>query len=304
MLATVFWGLSFLSMKALVLAQEKLWPEGSTWFFASLSIVVRFSVAGLILFFLCLPALRKMTRLELWQGSGLAFFGSIGLLFQMDGVNYTAASTSAFLTQTYCLILPFVQAFRERRRPPTLILIASIMVLVGVAILARFDWREMRLGRGEWETIVASVIFTGQILWLERPVFAANNAPRTTLVMFVGSALVILPVALFHAGTPSNLWRVHQSGPVLGLIIILSVLCTLAAYYMMNRWQPEVTATQAGLIYCGEPVFTSLFALTLPAAFSQWASIHYVNETLTPHLVVGGGLILAANVMIILRSAR
>ena len=154
------------------------------------------------------------------------------------------------------------------------------------------------------ETIVASVIFTGQILWLERPVFAANNAPRTTLVMFVGSALVILPVALFHAGTPSNLWRVHQSGPVLGLIIILSVLCTLAAYYMMNRWQPEVTATQAGLIYCGEPVFTSLFALTLPAAFSQWASIHYVNETLTPHLVVGGGLILAANVMIILRSAR
>ena len=304
LLATVFWGLSFLSMKALAMTQEKLWPEGSTWFFASLSIVIRFSVAGLILFFFCLPALRKMTRLELWQGSGLAFFGSIGLLFQMDGVNYTEASTSAFLTQTYCLILPFVQAVRERRRPSVLILLASVMVLSGVAVLARFDWREMRLGRGEWETILASVIFTGQILWLERPVFAANHAPRTTLVMFAGSALLILPVALFHAGSPSNLWRVYQSGPALVFVGILSLFCTLAAFLMMNRWQPDVTSTQAGLIYCAEPVFTSLFALCLPAVFSQWASIHYANEILTPHLVIGGGLILAANVMVILRAAQ
>ena len=304
MLATVFWGLSFLSMKALVLTQEKLLPEGSTWFFASLSILIRFGVAGMILFFLCLPTLRKLTGLEIWQGAGLAVVGSIGLLFQMDGVNYTPASTSAFLTQFYCLILPFVQAVRERRRPPAMILLASVMVLSGVAVLARFDWWEMRMGRGEWETILASVIFTGQILWLERPVFAGNNAPRTTLVMFLGSALVILPVAFYHAGVPSNLWRVYQSGPALVFIGILILFCTLAAYYMMNRWQPEVTATQAGLIYCAEPVFTSLFALGLPAVFSQWAAIQYANETLTPHLLIGGGLILAANVMIITLSAR
>ncbi|MBC8003644.1 MAG: DMT family transporter [Opitutaceae bacterium] len=304
MLATVFWGLSFLSMKALVMTQEKLLPEGSTWFFASLSIVVRFAVAGLILFFLCLPTLRKLTRLELWQGAGLALFGSIGLLFQMDGVNYTSASTSAFLTQFYCLILPFVQAVREHRRPPALILLASVLVLSGMAILVKFDWREMRLGRGEWETILASLFFTGQILWLERPKFAANNASRTTLVMFLGSALVILPVALYHAGTPSDLWRVYQSGPAILFTGILILFCTLAAYYMMNRWQPEVTATQAGLIYCAEPVFTSLFALCLPAVFSQWAMIQYANETLTPHLILGGGLILTANVMIITQAAR
>ena len=292
-------------MKALALTQAGLWPEGSTWFFASLSIVIRFTGAGLILFFFCLPTLRQMSRFELWQGAGLAIFGSIGLLFQMDGVNYTEASTSAFLTQTYCLILPIFQAVRERRRPSALILLASIMVLSGVAVLARFDWQTMRLGRGEWETILASVIFTGQILWLERPVFAANNTARTTLVMFFGSALVILPVALFHSGGMTfRLWQVYQSGPALALGVVLILFCTLAAYFLMNRWQPDIGATRAGLIYCAEPVFASVFALFLPALLSSWAVIDYPNESLTANLLVGGALILGANLMIILRTAR
>jgi len=76
------------------------------------------------------------------------------------------------------------------------------------------------------------------------------------------------------------------------------VFCTLGAFMVMNVWQRHVTATEAGLIYCSEPVFASLLALFLPAIFSSWANIHYANEILTLRLLVGGGLITAANVLL------
>ena len=67
---------------------------------------------------------------------------------------------------------------------------------------------------------------------------------------------------------------------------------------MMNRWQKFVTATEAGLIYSIEPVIASLLSLFLPAIFSLWAGINYANEELTVRLFVGGGLIMAANILL------
>ena len=81
----------------------------------------------------------------------------------------------------------------------------------------------------------------------------------------------------------------------------LTVFCTLGAFSLMNHWQPRITATEAGLIYCIEPLFGSVFALFLPGLFSILAGILYPNEVLTPTLLVGGGLITIANVILQLR---
>ncbi len=86
--------------------------------------------------------------------------------------------------------------------------------------------------------------------------------------------------------------------PWLGLTLILAVVCTLGAFSIMNRWQPSVTTTEAGLIYCVEPIFASVFALFLPALFAAWAAIGYPNEHATGSLVIGGTLITIANVMV------
>ena len=115
-------------MKALVMTQLKVVPDASTMFLASLSVMVRFGVSALVLFCFCLPHLKQLTKLEISQGLGLGIIGGIGLLLQMDGVNYTTASTSAFLTQCYCLFIPLVVALRERRWPSPIILISSGLV--------------------------------------------------------------------------------------------------------------------------------------------------------------------------------
>ncbi|MEO6035149.1 MAG: DMT family transporter [Verrucomicrobiota bacterium] len=302
-LATVFWGFSFLAMKAIGKIQVKILPEASTWFLASLSLVVRFGFSTLILMAWSPCSLRVVNRRELEQGVLLGLVGGLGLLVQMDAVNYTSASTTAFLTQCYCLFIPVFLAFRKRRWPATSLLLNCAMVVAGVAILSQFNWREMRFGRGEWEAMIASLFFTAQILWLEEPKFAGNHASNVTVVMFAVNLVSVLPVFLWTKPSWAEVATVCNSVPVWLLYAILTIFCTLGAYTLMNHWQPHIDATRAGLIYCAEPVFTSIFALFIPHLFSVAAGIDYPNEKLSTSLLIGGGLITAANILNLLKEA-
>jgi drug/metabolite transporter (DMT)-like permease len=301
-LATVFWGVSFPVMKALGMVAQRLLPEASSWFVSASALTVRFGAAAFLLLIWNWPTLRQMTRLELRQGLGLGLFAGAGMLFQMDGLAYTSASTSAFLTQSYCLILPGLVAIRDRRRPSGLILICSIMVVLGVAVLAKVDWQTLTLGRGEWETLIGSLIFTGQILWLERPEFSRNHVQHFTLVMFATMALICLPIGLLTMHRPGDWLAVYSSPVVVGLVAVLVLMCSLVSFVMMNYWQPKIPAAEAGLIYCAEPVFASLFALFVPAWCSALADLDYANEKVTFNLFLGGGLITMANVLVQIKA--
>src|SRR5688500_6818741 len=163
-LTTIFWSLSFPVVKALNILQASLVPDLSSWFHAGLTGFVRFGVAALIVLIMIRRSIARLTRSELWEGAGLGFFAGGGILLQMDGLGHTSASTSAFVTQAYCILVPIVVAFRDKVLPGTRLLIAVLMMLLGVGILSEFDPRTFKLGRGEAETLLAAVFFAGQIL--------------------------------------------------------------------------------------------------------------------------------------------
>jgi drug/metabolite transporter (DMT)-like permease len=302
-LATGFWGTSFVLMKALGQHQRSLLPGAGSWFLASVCLLARFGLGALLVGWWQWRRLRAFKAREVWEGIGLGLFGGIGMLFQMDGVMHTLASTSAFLTQCYCIFIPIWVGCRGRARPSGALVLSCGMVLAGVAVLADIDWLQLRPGRGELETIVSSLFFTGQILWLQRAVFAGNQTMPVTTVMFVVVALLVLPVALLTGGGPRPCLAAFGSAPALAMIGFLTLGCTVIAYGLMNCWQPHLPATQAALIYCCEPVFTSLFALFLPACLSRLAHIHYANEIIGWRLLAGGGLITAANLLVLWRGA-
>jgi len=297
-LATTFWASSFPLMKSLALEQQKLLPVASTWFFTTLGVMYRFGSAGLLLALFLRRDLAKISRLELEQGLGLAVFGVGGILLQMDGLAYTAASTSAFLTQCYVVFIPVWVATVHRRRPTSKVIVTIAMVMIGLAILAGIDFNSIKLGRGETETLFGSVLFTGQILWLERPRYAVNDPLRFSFVMFMLMALLCVPGVWLTAPSAADCLRAYGSPAAVVFLAMLVILCTLGGYLFMNRWQRHVTATEAGLIYCVEPVLTSLLALFLPAWISTWAGINYTNETLTARLLIGGGLVTVANLLL------
>jgi drug/metabolite transporter (DMT)-like permease len=301
LLANFFWGLSFPVIKALLLLQERLLPGASSWVVTLHTVAPRFLLATLLVGIWQWRTLRTITRGEWKQGVVIGLFAAAGMLFQNDGLQFTEASTSAFLTQFYAILIPVWLAVRQRKNPSALVWVCCALVLAGVAILGRFDWQKLHLGRGEWETLLCSLFFMGQILWLEKKEFAANRPIQITLVMFATQAVVFWSLLLAIAPEPALLLRPWSSGPWLGLTAVLTLLCTIGAYWIMNAWQPKITATEAGLIYCVEPIFGSLMACFLPALLSAWAAIHYPNEVATWTLIFGGGLITVANVLLQLK---
>jgi drug/metabolite transporter (DMT)-like permease len=302
LLATLLWGVSFPLIKAMAFAHRQVLPESSTWFITAYTVAPRFLIAALVLLVLLAPKLRTFTRRECKQGALIGVTSGIGMLFQNDGLQFTSASVSAFLTQFYAIMIPTWIALRSRRWPSRTVLTCSALVLAGVAILGRFDFQEMSFGRGELETLLSSVFFMMQIFLLERGEFAGNRALPVTLVMFATQALLFGGMSVATAPSAAALLVPWTSTTWLAFTFLLTLFCTLGAYTLMNMWQPKITATEAGLIYCVEPLFTSVLALFLPAFFSAWGGFNYPNEHLTWHLLLGGGLITLANVLIQLKS--
>jgi drug/metabolite transporter (DMT)-like permease len=288
-------------MKGLSQMQQQAYPEVGSWFVSSWGLAIRFLIAGAIVAWWCRYLLKDITRAEVSQAVGLGLFTAGGMLLQMDGLSYTTASVSAFLTQGYCIFLPLVVAVMVKRFPTVQVLVAAVLVMAGVAVLAQLDWNDLKLGRGELETLLASVVFTAQILWVERPAYVRNHMGRVSALAFAITGVLLLPITFATAPTWSHLGLVYASAPAIGCLIALTLVSTLAGMLLMFTFQRRVGAVAAGIVYSCEPVFACLFAFVMPGMISAWAGIAYPNEALSQSLLVGGGLVLAANLLVQLK---
>jgi drug/metabolite transporter (DMT)-like permease len=289
------WGLSFSAMKTLGLHLTALHPGVSTWFVAAATLVVRFGSAAALL---ALSGVPRPTPREWRQGLWMGLFTGTGMLFQMDALSFTSASTGAFLTQGYIIILPVVAAISSRALPSLKITLCVLTIASGLALLSGFDWSRLRLGRGEAETLLAALCFSFQILCLDHAGYRGNRTRLVSILMFACIALLLTPVALVTAHGAASMGLLFATPMAAALVFLLSVPCTAVAFSLMNRFQPDVSASEAGIIYGAEPLFASLFALFLPNFFGGLAGVAYANEHLGGRLLVGGGLVIIANVLL------
>lgn len=277
-------------MKAFALRASQLSPGLSGWFMSAYLLSGRFLLAALVL--LCFERKRPSGR-ELAQGLWLGGFAGAGHVLQTDGLNWTDASTSAFLTQGYVVVLPVIALLASRKWPDRRLVLAIVLNLVGLGILARFDPRTLTLGRGEAETLLAAFLFAGQIFSISRPLFAENHAGPVTLIMFLTIGLGVLPLAA-TSGCQSDVQRLASDMGLWLVLGSLTVFSTLLPFVLMNRYQRHVSASEAGVIYGAEPVLASVLALFLPALLTPIAGVFYENESISVRLALGATLVTAA----------
>lgn len=294
--ACALWGVSFPLVKALHLEQAARMPEASTLFLSAWMQSARFGLGALMLLPFLVGKVRPTTG-EIGQGVRIAAWGGIGMWLQADALAYTEASTSAFLTQAYCILLPLWACLKSRAMPSPRVTLATVMVIAGGAVLSGIRPDHLKLGRGELETLASAVLFTFQILALEDPRHRGNRGPVVSFIMFLGIAVMFVPISLATAPEAAACIDAGASMATFVLIASLALFCSVGAYGLMNTWQPRVPATEAGLIYTTEPVFTALYVLFLPALLAGFVGSAYPNETLSWPLVAGGAPILAANLL-------
>lgn len=296
--AATLWGLSFPLMRGLELAQRALAPEVPYAAFAAADMAVRFLGAALVLLPFYIRDLRSISQREWSQAGGLALLGGAGLYLQTLGLAQTDASVSAFLTQLYTLIVPLIVAWRDRRWPTLRVTAACLLVLFGAALLSPGLLAHLTLAFGEVLIVLSAVFFAGQIVWVERPRYAANRAGLVTMLMFAFIGIFFAGAYPLLGGTTNGAGRLFATPGLLVLMALTIVFCTVLNYFIMNQWQRWVTATEAGLIYCLEPVIATALSAFLPGLISVMAGVAYANESLGWNLFVGGALIIGATILV------
>lgn len=289
-LATVLWGVSFPLVKN--------WQEASAAcpggeLLASLTLIaVRMGLALLLLAVVRPGLFTRPTRREHAAGAAIGLAFGAGFVLQTWGLARTSPALSAFLTSLAGAWVPLLAYVFFRITAPRLTLVGLGVGMVGAAVLG-IDLRQpWMLGGGEGLTVLASVLFAGQIVLLDRLGQGLRPAHFTVGVLTTSGALALAGAAPLAGGGAGMAAWLEWTGAMLARpavlrdVLLLTVLSTLLAMYLMNAYQPYVPASRAGLIYLLEPVFASLFSLGMG------------HDPLTPRLVFGGGLILGGNLLV------
>ena len=191
-----------------------------------------------------------------------------------------------------------IVALRDCRWPSRRVVVACGLVLAGAALLSPNFLRHFSFGPGEVVTILSTGFFAGQIVWVERPIFAENRAVLVTMLMFALMGVVFGLGYALQGGTPDLTQQLFTPAAVWQMFLVLLFPCTIFTFLVMNAWQRWVSATEAGLIYCIEPVIAAILSAFLPGWISRYAGIDYANEPLRWTLLIGGALIVGATILV------
>ncbi len=267
--ATTIWGLSFVLMKQVVEVMPPSWLIG-----------IRFFVAGLILLVVLHKRVAQHFSLRMVAcGALLAVFDFLAFLTQTIGLLYTTPGINAFLTATYCVIVPFTWWVIAQRRPLPLNVIAAFIAVGGIYMVStNGSAGTLGLGPGEGFTLLCALMFAIHITLVSRM--------STNLDVLVLTVFQFLFEGLFGMG----LGACFETFPPLSAIDItivaqmafLIVFASVIAFGIQNVSLAYVPPTQASLFLSLESVFGVLFSILL------------YGEVVTGQLLVGFALIFSA----------
>lgn len=281
MVCTAGWGISFSLMFS--------WQNGPLPDLPFAGLISGVTLIGLrmplalVLFALMRPGLvASLRKKDLLPGTMVALPLWLGFVLQLWGLAYTTPAMSAFFTSLASLWVPIL-FLMVGRRISLGVWAGYGLAFIGLVVLVEGGWR---WGTGEFLSLGCSVIFSFQILALDR--FGRGiDGNRITPVLFGvnGVLSLLLVVALcFFGGTldiwQEWLWARLSHGPTLWELALMVVIPTLMSYSLMNAFQPKLSAERAAIIYLLEPVFSLLFSL--------W----FGHDSLHAPMVIGGMLIL------------
>jgi len=288
----VIWGTMF------VLVKEALAYIGPQWFNA-----LRMALAFLCLALVYRRQWSRLTRAAWIAGAAAGGAMAAGFFFQTQGLLYTSATNSAFLTALVVVFVPFLASIPGLRPaggglPSAPAWAGALLALLGVALLttpAHTPWLRLlhSLNHGDVLSLACAVGFALQIIALDRAAVRVRFDQLTLLQ--VGFAMVFLTVAALITeppGAPAHFLAAAR--PLLHPIVLLAlaasgILATALAFSVQTWAQQVIPATNIAIIVTLEPVFAWLTALLVLGEGLD------LRRTLGALLVVSG--ILAAEIL-------
>jgi drug/metabolite transporter (DMT)-like permease len=240
------------------------------------SLAVRFAIASVALLLVAPGAVGRLAADKRRHAIALGCLYGSAQIMQTAGLAHTAASVSGFITGMYVVCTPLFAAAILRTRIVPMTWLAVLLAVGGLAVLTLSG---LSFGYGEALTLVAAMVYALHIVGL-----GAWSTPADALGMSIVQIVVIALICTV-AALPHGIDVPDRAGDWASVVYMALVAGALAM--LAQTWaQAHLAPTRSAIIMSMEPVFAAFFAV-LPG-----------SESVTWRMLLGGGLVVAAMLIV------
>lgn len=217
----------------------------------SIFVLLRFFIATLLMFPFVIRSLKHTTPLILLSGLLLGIINCGIYVFQNIGIQHTPISHAAFITESSVIMVPLLSPLWGLGKPRLINIISALFCLLGIYLLTGAQLSH--LNRGDLWVLACAACNALSILTIQLVskkiesylllTFYQILFTSSCMMLFINHHLIISP------------WHVS----VWSAILFCAIFATALALYIQVRYQQQVTATQAAVIFTLEPVFAVFF---------------------------------------------
>jgi drug/metabolite transporter (DMT)-like permease len=244
-LAAAFWGFGNIAQK---LVLDHIGPLSA--------VCLRCAIATIAIMPLAIFERRQARQPGFWPSIVLvsASFTTALCLQQAAYLDATVTNAS-FLVNTCTILTPLVAWIWLRELPPSSVLYAGTLTLVGIFLMSSGILLPFKMAIGDAACLASAVFYAIWIVALGRHAQTYGLPFITALTQFSIAALAAAP---FLALERTNISQIASAGPS---VVVLGLFTTAAAFGLQTVAQRYTTASKAAIIVSAESIFGAIGAM-------------------------------------------
>lgn len=260
---TLIWGTSFVLLKNTLNELPPLYV-----------LAYRFSGAALLMLLIGIKDLKKLDWQYVKGGAIMGVFVFIAYTLQTYGLYYTTPGKNAFLTTTYCILVPFIYWITAKKKPSGYNFIAAVICVAGVGFVSLNS--DLSGNVGDLLTLCCGLFYALHIVATSKYI-EGRSVMMLTMIQFFVAGVLCWVSALLTDPIPTQI-----STSTIWSVVYLSVMCTAVCYVLQTFGQKYTPPSSVAVI------------MTLESVFGTLISVVFYHEVLKPKLVLGFCLIFCA----------
>ncbi len=217
----------------------------------------RFAIATVVVSAIFHKKLLNLDKKTMKAGIVAGLFLFSAFVAQTLGLQYISAGSSAFLTVTYVVIVPFLYWLIAKNRPDKHIFVSAFMALLGIAFITIRNGFSIQAG--DLITILCAFLFACHIVSVGHYVRKYDTV--LLVIIQLATATVLSTVAAFIFATYPS-----EAGIQSYLrVMYLALFSTLVCFFAQTTAQKYTSASTAAIILSLEAVFGAAFGVLLLA---------------------------------------
>ena len=241
---TLIWGTSFVVLKSALDSITPLWV-----------LAIRFGGAALMMLVASIPLLKKLDKQYLKGGAIMGACLAAAYTVQTYGLMYTTPGKNAFLTATYCILVPFLYWIIFGKKPDKYNISAALICLVGMGLVCLNN--DLSVNKGDLLTVCCGLFYGLHIIVTSRHV-EGKSPLLLTMIQFAVAAVLCLVFALLFEPKPENI----PSGSWWS-IAYLTFMCTGVCFFLQTVGQKFTPPSAAAVIMTLESVFGTALSVAM-----------------------------------------